>query len=53
MVLLIALLALSVWAIVATVVVVRRDGYRAVPTDWTRVAESYPADCTDLEPRYR
>ncbi|HZU92493.1 MAG TPA: hypothetical protein VFF85_02645 [Microbacterium sp.] len=38
MVLLIALIALVIWTLVATVVEVRRDGYRAVPTDWTRVA---------------
>jgi len=38
MVLLIALIAVIIWALVATVVEVRRDGYRAVPTDWTRVA---------------
>lgn len=38
MVLLIALLALIAWAAIATFFEVRRDGYRAVPTDWTRVA---------------
>ncbi len=32
----ILLLALIGWAIVATIVEVRRDGYRAVPTDRTR-----------------
>lgn len=39
MILVIALLALSVWAAVATVVELRRDGYRHTPTDWRRVAE--------------
>lgn len=38
MILLIALIALIIWAVVGTVVQVRRDGYRATPTDWTRVA---------------
>ena len=37
MVLLLALIALLIWALIATVVEVRRDGYRAVPTDWARV----------------
>lgn len=39
MILIVILAALAVWAIVATVTTVRRDGYRAAPTDWTRVAE--------------
>lgn len=38
MVLLIALLALAVWAAVATFVELRRDGYRRTPTDWSRIA---------------
>lgn len=38
MVLLIALIALIVWALIATVAEVRRDGYREMPTDWARVA---------------
>ncbi|WP_315072042.1 hypothetical protein [uncultured Microbacterium sp.] len=38
MVLLIALLLLAAWATVATVIELRRDGYRRTPTDWTRVA---------------
>ncbi|WP_197491869.1 hypothetical protein [Microbacterium sp. H83] len=37
MILLIALLTLGLWAAIATVVELRRDGYRRVPTDWTRV----------------
>ena len=37
MILIIALITISIWGIVATVVEVRRDGYRQVPTDWTRV----------------
>jgi hypothetical protein len=37
MILVIVLIALSIWGLVATVVEVRRDGYRQVPTDWTRV----------------
>lgn len=38
MVLLIIISAIAVWAIIATVLEVRRDGYRPTPTDWTRVA---------------
>lgn len=37
MLLLIVLLALVIWAAVATFVELRRDGYRPVPTDWSRV----------------
>lgn len=32
--------ALALWGLVATVVELRRDGYRAVPTDWSRVPDS-------------
>lgn len=38
MILVIALIAIAVWGIAATVVELRRDGYRRVPTDWSRVA---------------
>lgn len=38
MVLVIALIALVVWATVATVIELRRDGYHRAPTDWSRVA---------------
>ncbi|MFS0894447.1 hypothetical protein [Microbacterium sp. 179-I 3D3 NHS] len=38
MILLIALSALIVWAVVATVIELRRDGYRRTPTDWSRLA---------------
>lgn len=44
MFILIALLALGVWALVATVIELRRDGYRRVPTDWSRVAEQDSLD---------
>lgn len=37
MVLLIALLLLAAWATGATIIELRRDGYRRTPTDWTRV----------------
>nr|WP_314844444.1 hypothetical protein [uncultured Microbacterium sp.] len=39
MILLIALLAVSLWAAAATVVEIRRDGYHRIATDWTRVPE--------------
>ncbi|MBS0023770.1 hypothetical protein [Microbacterium paraoxydans] len=38
MILTIALLAIAGWAAVATIVELRRDGYRPTPTDWNRVA---------------
>lgn len=38
MILLIILSAIVIWAIIATVLEVRRDGYRPAPTDWSRVA---------------
>jgi len=38
MILVIALLALAAWATIATLVELRRDGYRRVPTDWRRLA---------------
>lgn len=38
MMLLIALILLAAWAMVATVIELRRDGYRRTPTDWNRVA---------------
>ncbi|MFJ6532911.1 hypothetical protein [Microbacterium sp. NPDC091662] len=37
MILVIALLALAAWATVATVIELRRDGYRRTPTDWKRI----------------
>lgn len=38
MILIVALIALAVWAVVATAVELRRDGYHRAPTDWSRVA---------------
>ncbi|WP_223622785.1 hypothetical protein [Microbacterium sp. EST19A] len=38
MVLLIVLLALIAWAVVGTVIELRRDGFHPTPTDWSRVA---------------
>ena len=37
MLLLSLLIALVIWAVVATFVELRRDGYRPTPTDWSRV----------------
>lgn len=37
MFLLIIISALALWAIIATFIELRRDGYRAVATDWSRV----------------
>ncbi|MFB4350504.1 hypothetical protein [Microbacterium sp. CR_7] len=44
MFLLIAVLALVTWAFVATIVELRRDGYRRQPTDWTQVPGPDPLD---------
>ena len=44
MILVVILVVLAVWALVATVIEVRRDGYRPTPTDWSRVAGVEPAD---------
>ncbi len=44
MILLLILLALGAWAAIATIVELRRDGYRRVPTDWNRVAQHDPLD---------
>jgi len=53
MILLIALLALAVWAVVATIIELRRDGHRRVPTDWTRVAERDALDRAEAGHVYR
>ncbi|WP_309104488.1 hypothetical protein [Microbacterium sp.] len=39
MILIILLAATAIWAIVAGIIEIRRDGYRQEPTDWSRVAE--------------
>lgn len=36
---LLAVAGLAAWSITATLVVVARDGYRAEPTDWTRLPD--------------
>jgi len=36
----IVLSVLALWAVIATIVELRRDGFRATPTDWARVAEN-------------
>ena len=53
MVLLIALLALVLWATVATVVELRRDGYRRTPTDWSRVTGRDSAQQAEIGHTYR
>ncbi|GAT71726.1 hypothetical protein [Microbacterium hydrocarbonoxydans] len=53
MILVIALIAIVVWGIVATVIEVRRDGYRPVPTDWSRVAGREPLDRAEIGHGYR
>jgi len=39
-----AIAALAIWGLIATVVELRRDGYRATPTDWSRVAGVDPPE---------
>jgi len=47
MILLILLAVLGLVGVVLTIVDIRRDGYRQVATDWTRVAErETPRDAT-------
>ncbi|WP_270365800.1 hypothetical protein [Microbacterium algeriense] len=38
MILIILLIALATWGVIASIVELRRDGYRRTPTDWSRVA---------------
>lgn len=42
---LIILAALALWGLVAAFVELRRDGHRALPTDWSRVAEHDLVSC--------
>ena len=53
MILIIALVALSVWGIIDTVIQLRRDGYRPVPTDWSRVADRDAIDRAEVGHTYR
>ena len=53
MILIITLIGLTAWALVATVIELRRDGYRRVPTDWTRVAERNALDRAESGHSYR
>lgn len=53
MILIIALIALAIWAVVATVIELRRDGHRRIPTDWTRVAERDTLDRAETGHAYR
>ena len=43
MFLVVLLTVLALWGMVATLVELRRDGYRAIPTDWSR---AIPDDAT-------
>lgn len=53
MVLVIALLGLAIWAGIATVIELRRDGYRRIPTDWRRVGRRDPLDSAESAYTYR
>jgi hypothetical protein len=53
MIILILLLALALWGLIATVVELRRDGYRQTPTDWRRVAEHDPLTAAGSGASYR
>nr|WP_201470765.1 hypothetical protein [Microbacterium hydrocarbonoxydans] len=53
MILLILLLGLAAWATIATVVEVRRDGYRRTPTDWSRAAAHSTSDAAQSGHVYR
>ena len=45
----IILAALTVWGAIATIVTVRRDGYRAAPTDWSRATQRDPSEAREAE----
>lgn len=45
--------ALAVWALIATVVELRRDGYRARPTDWSRLGGIDPLHRAEHGGSYR
>lgn len=45
--------ALALWAVIASLVELRRDGYRAVPTDWSRVAGIDPLQRPESHSAYR
>lgn len=53
MVLLILVLVLVVWGVAATVIEVRRDGYRQTPTDWSRVPGPDPLQRAESTTVYR
>jgi hypothetical protein len=53
MILLIIVLGLTAWATAATVVEVRRDGYRQTPTDWSRAAAHSTSDAAQPGHVYR
>ncbi|WP_426187348.1 hypothetical protein [Microbacterium sp. TWP3-1-2b2] len=53
MVIIILLAALALIGLVATLVEVRRDGFQAVATDWTRVAEHDVTQNAEPTPAYR
>lgn len=47
------LAALALTGLVATIIELRRDGFRAVATDWTRVAEHDSFQDAESSPIYR
>lgn len=48
----VVLSVLALWAVIATIVELRRDGFRRTPTDWTRVAESERAARGESRPAH-
>ena len=53
MVIIIVLATLALAGVIATLVELRRDGFRPVPTDWTRVAERDSIQHAESAPIYR
>ncbi|WP_309126956.1 hypothetical protein [Microbacterium sp.] len=45
--------ALVIWALIATVVELRRDGYRAAPTEWSRLGGVEPLQRAESQSAYR
>ncbi|WP_193597279.1 hypothetical protein [Microbacterium sp. YJN-G] len=50
---LLILAALALWGLVAALVELRRDGHRALPTDWSRVAEHDLVACATRATAHR
>lgn len=53
MFIIVLLAALALTGLIATIIELRRDGFHAVATDWTRVAEHDRSQEAESAPTYR